>query len=118
MGTNTQIVRVYLAEHGPSTSRDVARSTGLTVQNVDMAFRSLIKSGAAEQMLDRVPAKWTCRGLRIVRLAEKKLDQKCCVWELLPYQKAQLVAESDAFISKLRAQPIDPFTLLRMHLGG
>ncbi len=118
MGTNTQIVRGYLAEHGPSTSRDVAESTGLTVTNVDMAFRSLIRSGVAEQMLDRVPAKWTCRGLRMVRLAEARRDEKCCVWELLPDHKKELLAESDAFIARLRAQPIDPFTLLRMHLGG
>lgn len=118
MGTNTERVIAHIRAMGPSTSRDIVQATGLSMKEAHSALNSLLRSGKLETMEDRVPAKWSCKGLQVFRVAQpKKAQEKCCVWELLPYQKRELVAEADAFIAKLRGQPIDPFTLMRMHLG-
>lgn len=119
MATNTALVMRHIQAIGPSTSRDIVQATGLSMKEAHSALNSLLRSGKLETMEDRVPAKWSCKGLQVFRLAQpKKAQEKCCVWELLPYQKKELVAEADAFIAKLRNEPRDPFTLMRMHLGG
>lgn len=119
MGTNTERVIAHIRAIGPQTSRDIVQATGLSMKEAHSALNSLLRSGKLETMEDRVPAKATCKGLQVFRIAQpKKVQEKCCVWEMLPDQKKELVAQADAFIAKLRNEPRDPFTLMRMHLGG